>query len=212
MPFDKDSERAGMQRLGDRELKKETEDDSTYDDDHLLIGRPLTESDIARDISPEYKEKAELLDTLRTEIKNLDRDIGVCQREAQWAKYDLENHLRAMSWAPRLLHASRLRVNREIVEQEARHISALAHQGELLTLKDRKSLEAGDAEREAAAALERVRAAAQVALQERQQRAALAREIMRGREEQRRHERQREARQRARTRKQRERDDYELER
>jgi hypothetical protein len=211
MPFDEDRERAGMQRLGDRELKKETEDDSTYDDD-LLIGRPLTESDIARDISPEYKEKAELLGNLRTEIKNLDREIGVCQREAQWAKYDLENHLRAMSWAPRVLHASRLRVNHELVEHETRHDSALAHQGELLTLKARKSLEAGEAEREAAAALERVRAAAQVALQERQQRAALAREIMRGREEKRRHERQRESRQRARARKQRERDDYELER
>ena len=211
MPFDEDRERAGMQRLGDRKLKKETEDDSTYDDD-LLIGRPLTESDIARDISPEYKEKAELLDNLRNEIKNLDRDIAACRREAQWAKYDLENHLRAMSWAPRALHASRLRVNREIVEHETRHDSALAHQDELLTLKDRKSLEAGDAEREAAAALERVRAAAQVALQERQQRAALAREIMRGREEQRRHERQRESRQRVRARQQRERDDDELER
>lgn len=211
MPFDEDRERAGMQRLGDRELRKETEDDSTYDDD-LLIGRPLTESDIARGISPEYKEKAELLDNLRNEIKNLDREIGVYQREAQWAQYDLENHLRALSWAPRVLHASRLRVNREIAEHETRHSSALAHQGELLTLKDRKLLEAGDAEREAAAALERVRAAAQVALQERQQRAALAREIMRGREEKRRHERQRESRQRAHARKQRERDDHELER
>jgi hypothetical protein len=178
----------------------------------LLIGRPLTESDVARDISPEYKEKAELLDTLRTEIKNLDRDIAGCRREAQWAKYDLENHVRALGWAPRVLHASRLRVNRELAEQEARHNSALAHQGELLTLKDRKSREAGEAEREAAAALERVRAAAQIALQERQQRAALAREIMRGREEQRRHERQRESRQRVRARQQRERDDDELER
>lgn len=212
MAFDEGRERAGLQRLGNRELRKETEDDSIYDDDHLLIGRPLTESDIARDISPEYKEKAELLDTLRNEIKNLDRDIAAYQREAQWAKYDLENHLRAMSWAPRLLHASRIRVNREIAEQEARHNSALAHQGELLTLKDRKSIEAGAAEREAAAALERVRAAAQAALQERQQRAALAREILRGREEERRHERQRETRQRVRARKQRERDDDELER
>lgn len=211
MPFDEDRERAGMQRLGDRELKKETEDDSAYDDD-LLIGRPLTESDIARDISPEYKEKAELLDNLRDEIKNLDRDIAAYEREVLWAKYDLENHLRAMSWAPRVLHASRIRVNRELVEHETRHDSAIAHHGELLALKDRKSLEAGEAEREAAAALERVRAAAQVALQERQQRAALAREIMRGREEQRRHERQRESRQRARARQQRERDDYELER
>jgi hypothetical protein len=211
MPFDEDRERSGLQRLGDRELKKETEDDSTYEDD-LLIGRPLTESDIARDLSPEYKEKAELLDNLRNEIKTLDREIVACQREVQWAKYDLENHLRAMNWAPRVLHASRIRVNREIAEHETRHDSALAHQGELLTLKDRKSREAGDAEREAAAALERVRAAAQVALRERQQRAALAREIMRGREEQRRHERQRESRQRARARKPRERDDWELER
>lgn len=179
MPFDEDSERARMLWLDDRALSQEAHSEDW----------PTTLDEAARAVSEDYRGLAARRDAIREQNAALDRDMANAQFAALQARENRENRWRDMGRGRRLLYAAHIAADREIAAQEIRYDDALVRQGELMAKKADVALELSTVERQAAEALHKARPAAEAELSDRQDRAALAQQIVRERRAERQHDR-----------------------
>ena len=195
MAFDPEAERARLRGLGSVELGREvTAGGMVRRERGERVELAMTLAEAAKIVSPAYRDLSDRLDALRKQDTDLDREIEREQNQAEWARERRDAIWQGMGMVRRALHLTHIRPDRDILDSDLSHDATRDRWEHLNAQKAALQRELGTAEQNAAKALELARSEAQREVAERQQRAALAWEVWREREAERRrareHERQ----------------------